>query len=155
MAFATLSSEAKALVMLGGFLLFCDFGWWLSWISFCGNDLTHNNVFRGSCGFNALASPHTALIPAMISILNDIFNNCSTTECKLSTPNYQWFIITIIVVPYDALLLKLNSLQYGLLNDYSTVLPIYALVNDACVFGWAVASFFTIRSHLAAKTRSS
>ena len=138
-----LEGKYRIAYVIGVIILFADMAWWVTWISFGARSLNNKNVNDGTAFFNALASPHTALIPTMFSILNDLYANCNTANCQVTTPPFTWYIFPSLMIPYDAISFAYNKLVYG--KKYWTYgLSIYTIAMSSSTAIWSFTCYFLI-----------
>jgi hypothetical protein len=135
----------RAVYIVGECILLADFGWWLTWVAFAIRSLSHRQLNDSTSFFDALASPHTALIPTMFAILSDLYNNCNTEQCQVTTPAFTWYSFPILMIPYDAISLSYNIQYYGK-NHWTYGLSIYTLIVSSLTALWSISCYAAIIS---------
>jgi hypothetical protein len=138
-----LKTKFRAAYVVGEIILVADFAWWLSWISLMALSLTRGELNDSTAGFNALACPHTAIIPTIFAILHDFYTNCTTEVCTVSTPAFTWYVFPALIIPYDALALSYNALYYGQ-HHWTFGLSIYTVIVSCFTALWSFSSYWSI-----------
>lgn len=135
----------RAAYLIGEIILLADITWWLTWIAFATRSLSQRQLNDSTAFFDALASPHTACIASLLNILNDLYNNCNTDECQVTTPAFTWYSFPFLMIPYDAIALSYNTQVYGK-THWTFGLSIYTLIMTCTTAIWSVACYSSIIS---------
>jgi hypothetical protein len=153
----------RIIYAIGVLLLLAELGWFASWIAFSAKDIAdgtgvmdkNDPLNRAQTGFTALAAPHTALMPAVLAIVNDIRKSCTRRDrCALKTPAITWFTIPMLALPFDVLQYCFNrkyfNLHVGEPNAWPVRLSLYQVVNCLLIGTWSTlvyaAIFWNVRS---------
>jgi len=138
-----MSRLVPALQVIGYALLCVDVVWWLTWVVFTGLDIRAGKLDNSATGLSALSTPHTTIIPTLVSIQWDLYKHCNNGACTLKVPPPTWFVVPAVLLPRDVLGYYLQA-RRGDATDYQTVLSLLSLVVSSCVLAWSVVSFATI-----------
>jgi len=141
---AKLDQTGNYLILFGFVFLITDILWWALWIAYTARDIHRNRLSDASAGFNALASPHTAIIPSLIAIMFDIVNNCTDDICKLTTSPFTWWVFPLVVIPYDFLELYYNEKTYGGKFNWQWRLSLLGMINSFFIFFWSTSAYFVL-----------
>ena len=128
---------------LGLALVAADAVWLLSWVSMGAYSMPSGGAGMGRA-LTALASPHTALLPAMLSIRFDVSTHCNKNLCIALTPPVTWFVVPLLAVPFDVLQLGWNVVLHGDGGTAAVVLSAYALFVSVCAALFSAVAYFTI-----------
>lgn len=132
---------------LGVALIVMDVLWVVAFVVLTGYEIQLASS-SSSTGFTALASPHTALIPSLFNIMNDLYHHClkSGGACKLTMPAITFYVIPLLIVPYDVLELAFNVKFEGS-NNWSVYLSAYGLFTSTCICLWTWFVIDVIGAH--------
>lgn len=139
------------------FLIIADVLWLLIWVGLTWRDIdngtglldTNDSLLVSQAGFTALAAPHTALIPALLSMRSDLEKACTQEDkCKFPIPALTWFVVPALTIPFDVLFYKYNNKYYDKYVHDNTKWPVplsaYQLSISCSVCAYAFYTYFYI-----------
>jgi hypothetical protein len=135
-----------------------ELGWLLTWAVLTGITIKNGTgtmtaddpLTYAEAGFTALAAPHTAIIPAIFAIWNDIDNACNAAACVLPKPALTWFVVPLLTIPFDVLLYLFNKKYFELYaeapNHWAVVLSTFQLCSSVIISAYALIFYCVLQS---------